>query len=383
MSLFTKIRKFRRQCSSRLKIRQRRAELETINNAYPPESVKSITEIIADLDEVIKTRGITGWLALVEDYFYMGLNFKGRKTEDYVWFCEWMEELDKLFAAAREDEQLLNNKNKLSRRLAENGLRGTTGLGLLKQSGGSPILITPEGQEEALEDVLQRVGAIFCKPQDLYKGLGCVQLEAAPGTNGCIANGTPMSWEQFIKESVLADGHEMQAELVIRQHPIPAAFHSKAINTLRLTTLRDEKTGKPSYLNGMMRMGTGNAYVDNVAQGGVCVGIDNNGRIIGPGFDTKGCATPTITHHPTSGLAFDGVIIPYFEEAKELVSQAHALFSEKLLYLAWDVAITPDGPCIIECNTRADTGMLQRVHGGRRKLFTQYLQPATRKITGA
>ena len=36
-----------------------------------------------------------------------------------------------------------------------------------------------------------------------------------------------------------------------------------------------------------------------------------------------------------------------------------------LPYIAWDVALTPEGPCIIEGNGRSDLSMVQ-VHGGLR-----------------
>ncbi len=381
MSLFSRLKKFRRQCSLRLRIRRQRNQLDAINKLHPQELVKPVDDIISELDELILKRGISNWVVLVESYFSMKLNYKGRNTADYVWFSEWMHELDLLFATCPEEEALLNNKHRLTRYLNEHGVRSTQGLGLLKASGGKPVLLSEDGVEEPLEEALRKHGALFCKPQDLYKGIGCILLEDAPG--GCRVNGRQMSHEQLISTSVLADGHEMQVEMVVRQHPAISAFHAKAVNTMRLTTLRDRETGKPAYFQGLMRMGNGDSVVDNVAQGGVCLGVAASGQLMTPGIVLRGCAMLPATQHPTSGLSFEGFTIPFFEEAKELVCRAHSLFAERQIFMSWDVAITPDGPCIIECNTRGDTSVLQMFHGGWHELFEGYVKPTIRKAVAA
>lgn len=52
--------------------------------------------------------------------------------------------------------------------------------------------------------------------------------------------------------------------------------------------------------------------------------------------------------HPETGIVFDGFQIPYFNEVKNIIIKASALFDLPLL--GWDVAITPNGPVIIEVN---------------------------------
>ncbi len=382
MSLISRFKKWRRAFSLRMRLRRQRPLLEATYSHYPKEGLKSMDEIIADFDKIINERGVTNWGNFIKGYSYMGLHYKERKVEDFVSFPEWMDELYKLFALVPEQVAVLDNKYKLNSYLAEHGIRCATGLGLLKAAEGQPVLVSRQGETQPVSKAMETHGAIFCKPTDLGQGVGCFLVEPAP--EGCIANGKPMSWEEFSRETVLSAGHEMQVEVAIRQHPAVSAFHAKAVNTLRLTTMIDEATGKPVYFQGMMRMGGGDSYVDNVSQGGACTGITASGQLMRVGcVPAADDAMPNITYHPTSRLDFEGFTIPFFEEAKELVCNAHALFSEKLLFLSWDVAITPDGPCIIECNTRGDVNLLQRFHGGWFDIYRNRLCPAVRRIIAA
>jgi hypothetical protein len=60
--------------------------------------------------------------------------------------------------------------------------------------------------------------------------------------------------------------------------------------------------------------------------------------------------------HPISGTSIVGFRVPRFAEVIELVSKA-ALELTDVPYVGWDVAITPDGPLIIEANY--NTGVFQ------------------------
>ena len=62
--------------------------------------------------------------------------------------------------------------------------------------------------------------------------------------------------------------------------------------------------------------------------------------------------------HPTTGVVFDGFQIPCFQEAKELVLKA-ALESDKILVVGWDVAISENGPVVIEGNRRPGFDLVQ------------------------
>lgn len=142
-------------------------------------------------------------------------------------------------------------------------------------------------------------------------------------------------------------------ELVI-QHPEMNALCPKSVDTMRIMTFNDH--GKPEILWMGLRVGDGAHSVDNFHAGGMGVKIDmQTGRLVGDAIDKN---NNHFTSHPTTGVQFDGFQIPFFPEIKELVLKA-SLESDKILVVGWDVAISENGPVIIEGNRRPGFDLVQ------------------------
>jgi hypothetical protein len=77
-------------------------------------------------------------------------------------------------------------------------------------------------------------------------------------------------------------------------------------------------------------------------------------------------------NHPVTGRPVAGRIVPLWPAVKALAVAAHKVFSDRMI-LGWDIAITPDGPTLIEANSYPDTEFLQRVH--RRAIGASPLGP--------
>ena len=93
-------------------------------------------------------------------------------------------------------------------------------------------------------------------------------------------------------------------------------------------------------------MGHGKTIADNFHQGGKGVLVDlKSGKLVGNGIDKKlNESAESIT-----GIKFDGFQVPYWDEIKEMVLEA-ALVNDKVNLVGWDVAISKNGPLIIEGN---------------------------------
>ena len=52
--------------------------------------------------------------------------------------------------------------------------------------------------------------------------------------------------------------------------------------------------------------------------------------------------------HPTSGFVFKNFKVPYFKEVLDLTYKATNFLPDRII--GWDIAITPDGPLLIEAN---------------------------------
>ena len=61
-------------------------------------------------------------------------------------------------------------------------------------------------------------------------------------------------------------------------------------------------------------------------------------------------AGETYEYHPMTGKRIPGTQIPYWEEAKAMCLEAMKAVPQ-VRFVAWDVAITPDGPVFIEGNS--------------------------------
>ena len=149
---------------------------------------------------------------------------------------------------------------------------------------------------------------------------------------------------------------------MIENHVDIKKINPSSLNTLRLVTCRRKDGTLELWDPGMMRIGRANANVDNFAKGGIGVGIDLSGRLKKYGYSHDRELNYVKTQsHPDSKVPFEGYPVPFYAESVELALKAHALFP-RLLTVGWDVAVTQDGPMLVEGNHDWDIEMLQVVH---------------------
>ncbi|MGH6932818.1 MAG: sugar-transfer associated ATP-grasp domain-containing protein, partial [Dongiaceae bacterium] len=58
------------------------------------------------------------------------------------------------------------------------------------------------------------------------------------------------------------------------------------------------------------------------------------------------------------GGNIEGITLPYWQELVRLAELAHGLLADRVA-LRWDIAILPDGPCVIEANAFPDLNIPQ------------------------
>ena len=153
------------------------------------------------------------------------------------------------------------------------------------------------------------------------------------------------------------DNGQYIIEEAIKQHPVMNRLNPNSVNTLRMVTLL--KDGQPKYLYTILRAGQGNAVVDNAGSGGVYTFVDKDGVCRFPLYDEK--KGLTMDKHPTTQMEIVGFKIPMFQEAVDYVMKA-ALVEPRLGYIGWDVAITEDGPTLVEGNLIPGFDMAQNLN---------------------
>lgn len=122
-------------------------------------------------------------------------------------------------------------------------------------------------------------------------------------------------------------------------------INSASVNTLRVLSLVHQ--GGVKIYSVVLRMGIGDAKVDNASNGGIHCGVMSDGRLKSVAYNLKG---ESFHVHPTSGVKFDDVIVPNYDkmiEKTEMLALQFPLFR----MISWDWSIDNKGnPVLIEAN---------------------------------
>lgn len=147
---------------------------------------------------------------------------------------------------------------------------------------------------------------------------------------------------------------------VVQHHEMSRLFPD-SVNTLRIVTVM--KSGVPTIFSSLLRIGTKQSgVVDNTSQGGIAVGIHEDGRLMEYGFSNPEFGG-RIDHHPDTGVVFSDFTIPFYREALSLACRGHeALYRVKSI--GWDIAITEHGCVLIEGNDNWELQSFQGFYGG-------------------
>lgn len=225
---------------------------------------------------------------------------------------------------------------------------------------------SPNDLKQYFENIFndEKIVKLFLKPCNDMGGSGCIMLKKES-----INEQVEKHYKKIICQNYL---HQ---ELII-QHPSISQINPNCINSIRFDTYID-KFDKTHILSAFIRFGVGDDFVDNASSGGFCVGINlNDGTIKAKGQHLMKYGGKQIKIHPDTKFAFGGVKIPFFNEACELVIKAAIYVPDRLI--GWDIAITPEGPTLVEGNDNNSIFMSDIAYGGYLKhpLFKEILEEA-------
>lgn len=135
-------------------------------------------------------------------------------------------------------------------------------------------------------------------------------------------------------------------EELIQQHPTMSSLHPQSVNTLRMAVIRVKD--EILFFHPFMRIGRGNAIVDNGSLGGILAAIDERTGCI------KAAAVENGTDyliHPDTKIPLIGFQIPLWEEAKAFTKKLMHAIPEGV-YISWDIALTEKGWVMVEGNSK-------------------------------
>lgn len=194
------------------------------------------------------------------------------------------------------------------------------------------------------------VNALFFRPHSEFGGKGCFKL-----TKDFSYTEADIAFKKF-------NEYDYVFTECIEQHEAINKIHSKSINTLRFISLITSDDNI-KILCAFMRFGIGNNIVDNASSGGFFVGIDKDkGTLDANGLYMLEYGGNEILEHPDSGFKFEGFKIPYYNEACELIINSVKKIPNR--FIGWDIAITNQGPTIIEANSDPHIFLSDYAYGG-------------------
>lgn len=202
---------------------------------------------------------------------------------------------------------------------------------------------------------------LFVKPVVGCGGRGAERWDFAgpnlyQGCGGMLLTGAELA-TRLLRES--GSQHRLVQQR-LRNHPEIDDLSNGALVTMRILTCRDEQ-GRPEIVAAAFKMAVGsNRIVDNVHAGGIVATVDlASGRLAQAtdlGFDAR---LGWLDRHSDTGARISGRTFPRWAEMRRLAEAAHRAFADRL-YVGWDIALTPEGPCLVEGNVAPDVDGLQR-----------------------
>ena len=196
------------------------------------------------------------------------------------------------------------------------------------------LLINADTDPAALADITEGNTQLIGKPLEGSSGQGILKFTEEDWKDGAEA----------FKQLLLDKGIGILEEMVVQHHDM-ATLCPTSVNTCRIATLLGDK--QQGIVYAFLRIGNGKV-MDNVDCGGMAARIDlDSGMLKTVGADKQG---NTYENHPMTGTPIVGFTIPYWEEAKKMCLEA-AQKVPQMRFVAWDVAITEDGPTFIEGNS--------------------------------
>lgn len=233
------------------------------------------------------------------------------------------------------------------------------------------------------EDVLaDRLPAhdLFVKRVDYGWGIGAEEFRwVAASRSWNDSRGQPFGRDALARHLCAASrSFPLLVQRRLENGPLIRDIAPGGLSTLRVVTMRPSFGAAPRVLTAILRMTADPAAItDNFAGGGLAAEYDVETGALGAARAKKSFGA-TFERHPATGARIAGRRLDEGASAIALATAAHSLFPN-MLTVGWDVALTEDGPTILEGNLLWCTELVQCVTR-RPLLLTEYGPTACRWI---
>ena len=198
-------------------------------------------------------------------------------------------------------------------------------------------------QEDRFIELFDGVDRLVVKPAKDMGGRG-VSLFVRKGEEFYDSEGNQLTMQRLLKLYKT----DFLIQECLKQSEFMSQFNETSVNTLRIASYRNVKTGEVEILGAVLRIGGKGSFVDNACSGGSFVYVNEDGTLGKCACNEHGGKRTVYNDIDFSAQTF---VVPEYEKIKDFVKEAASRMPHMSLF-ANDVAIDADGnPRLIEVNT--------------------------------
>jgi hypothetical protein len=199
---------------------------------------------------------------------------------------------------------------------------------------------------------------LFLKPARGARGEGAMIWRFLGEGHYGNHNGRTLSWTALCAMvEALGRQKAYMIQPYLRNHPTVADLSPGALCTVRIVTGRTP-AGVIEVIGAVFKMALGQQITNTY---GIFSSIELANGVLGRAV-SYGATCPGYDLHPATRGVITGRTIPYWGEIVVLAQAAHR-FVHNYVFLGWDVALTTDGPVLLEGNSGWDVLTMQKPQG--------------------
>ena len=199
----------------------------------------------------------------------------------------------------------------------------------------------------ALKDFLSGLNQypLFAKANSGLGSFGAFMIAGIDGDNVLLEQAEPISFEDLFAKRIGDRTFLLQA--CIDNHPAIKAITKYTATVRTVNMVKPDRVWTPFAL---LKIPAGKSIADNYWRpGNLLANLDVETGAITRVVRGKGVELEEVPHHPDTGATLVGLQLPHWRKLRE-VNEACARLFAPLHYHSLDIALTPEGPQIVEVN---------------------------------
>ena len=203
---------------------------------------------------------------------------------------------------------------------------------------------------------------LFGKPIRGAGAMGSALILGVDGDTVRLGNGTTVPLDALCAQIAACTDYGYVLQDAVTPHPDMVALSgTRAVSTVRVVTVNE--TGTPRVLYTVWKLPSATAMSDNFWQKGSLISlVDPMTGVVQKVRYGSNVESQWLGTHPVTGLPAKGITLPHWQKVIDLAIAAHAVVPDNGI-LGWDIALTPDGATLIECNENTGHGLYQLASG--------------------